>query len=127
MIRPNDCLRAAVAMVIDIHPSRLRYIDSSAKNVDFWNDWTKLLWEKGYKWFHLSPDKLPPTDGLWVACVPSLTGAWTGRHAVVMLGDKLWHDPSNVKPRVRTPRKFFEGYHIVPRDDAAAARGPIAV
>ena len=116
MIRPNDCLRAAVGMVIDIHPSRLRYIPSERGNHSFWSDWTELLKEKGFSWYTYPGDVLPPagTDGPWVAVVPSLTGSWTGRHAVVMIGDKLWHDPSNVKPRVRDPKRFFEGYLIVP-------------
>lgn len=101
-------------MVIDLHPRRIRYIDSQPENVHFWPEWIDLLKEKGWELRTYPAAQCPPTNGPWVACVNSLTGSWSGRHAVVMIGDRLFHDPSNVKPRKRDPRRFFEGYVLVP-------------
>lgn len=112
MLRQNDCLRAAVAMVIDLHPSRLRYIDSR-DNGEFWNEWVQLLAEKGYRMFSHPGAECPPTDGPWIASVPSVRVP-QGRHAVVMVGDKLFHDPCNIAPRSRKPRKFWEGFVLKP-------------
>lgn len=129
----DDCMRMAFSCVTGIHPRRLRYLrpDDYPTGQAFWRDWRALAREKGFRLVRAFNSEGAPLRGrhgggnvapggpwpfaddeLWIAGVPSFHH-YDGLHAVVMLGQQLHYDPSDL-PRSRRPTRIESGWRVKP-------------
>lgn len=124
----DECMRLAFSCVTGIHPRRLRYI--SPEGEKFWKEWRALALQRGYRLkrvFNVEYDPLHglpdapvapcgpwpfADDELWIAGVPSFIH-YGGAHAVVMRGQQLYYDCSDV-PRKRRPTRIESGWRVTP-------------
>lgn len=119
-------MRLAFSCVTGIHPRRLRYI--SPEGEKFWKEWRALALQCGYRLkrvFNVEYDPLHglpnapvapcgpwpfADDELWIAGVPSFIH-YGDAHAVVMRGQQLYYDCSDV-PRSRRPTRIESGWRV---------------
>lgn len=109
-ISNDECFPCCLAMVLDRPRRTIPYHKPSPGGDDpFWHDW---LTAEGieYSIFHPAPGRRflieERLDRLWIAIAPGAGGL---KHAVVMQGAKLFHDPYRWSPRKRRPTKIFYG------------------
>jgi hypothetical protein len=119
-LRKDDCLRAAVGTIINVHPRRMRFIEPNTAN-DFWGLHAEVAREHGWRFYPIIPPgnrqgyRVEAPKGLWIAIVPS-HNIRNATHAIVMEGRRLFHDPSRRYKRTRTPRKITAAWKLSPID-----------
>lgn len=86
-----DCLPAAVAGVLDVPLNLLPEVDHDS--TDWIGDYNARLRDGGFPFQLITAPVLPVLDGRWIAVVPSLMQPAPVKHAVVMNGHRLHHDP----------------------------------
>jgi hypothetical protein len=111
----NDrCLRAAVAMVLDMDYRDVPDIGGTTHNSDFWGQWLAWLIEEqdlNVRFFR-SPQRWDFPSGPWIAVVP----VPDDRHAVAMVGDQFFHDPTRGEPLDEIPERIICGIELTRTD-----------
>lgn len=112
----DECMRAAVAMVLDLDYRAVPRVDTSGADPwKFWGEWSEWLVRKQGVSMRLFPGALAhryAPDGPWIAIVDSRPASPTRTHAIVCEGARLFHDPSVVRPRKRLPDLVYYGVEI---------------
>lgn len=112
----DACLRASVAMVLGLDYRSIPAI-RAVRNPSFWAEWMNYFMSNNIE-FRASPDLR--SKGPWIATVPALGDhPVTDKHAIVMVGDKLFHDPSTANTRKRAPQKIYFGIELTPGRERA--------
>jgi hypothetical protein len=100
----HECMRLAISCVTGIHWRRLRFLDPNDYSINWWEEWDKLLRERGFHMYRTTRAEAEEWGGFWIAGVDSYV--YPGKiHSVVMKGKKLHYDSGQVK-RKRAPTKL---------------------
>ena len=112
--RDDDCFRACLAMVcgVPIHEVPEPVLDDQEL---FWGVYHKWANDRGLRLIYSGTEygRSFPTEGLWIASVPSFCSKHREGHAVVMDGERLFHDPSTGRKRRRRPTKIYSGIEVI--------------
>src|SRR5512146_851296 len=98
----HECMRLAVSCASGIHWRRLRFIDPDDYSINYWQEWDRLLAERDHRIMRATRAEAETSGRFWIACVDSFTLPSPAKHAIVMLGKKLYYDPAQIK-RKRAP------------------------
>lgn len=108
-IKNDECFPCCVAMVLDRSRRSVPYFDPWSQDWrKQWEDWFDAEGIERLTYPPLALKLRAPQDA-WIATVPGYSGLM---HAVVMHGDKLFHDPYRWSPRKRRPRRIYRGLEL---------------
>lgn len=136
----GDCFRACVASILELPIEHLP--NPHHPEFHWWDAWNEWLQDRGFNLVEWDvpkggerPDGLGvwcPLDGFWIATVPSLNvepdpeRPATGRHCIVMEGQRIAHDPSTAKKRTgwEDGDRVFSATVILPLNPVVPAPAP---
>lgn len=95
-------MRLAVSCASGIHWRRLRYFDPIDYSISWWDEWDKLLAERGFAIRRVTREVAEASGEFWIATVDSFVYPKPTTHCVVMHGSRLHYD-SAAKKRKRAP------------------------
>lgn len=98
-------MRLAVSCASGIHWRRLRFLDPDDYSINWWEEWYKLLAERGHFIRLMSRQEAEEWGGYWIATVDSFVYPKPITHCIVMKGKKLHYDSAQIKRR-RAPTKL---------------------
>lgn len=129
----GDCFRACVCSLLELPHEAFESPSPALPHNEWAVAWQRQLMERGF-WMagiEVDPDDEPwyASPGYWIASVPSLNLGTDEngdpiRHAVVMHGTELAHDPSTQNRYTTSPIKSVLGARwLVPLDPAPPQEG----
>lgn len=98
----RECMRLAVSCASGIHWRRLRFFDPADQNVEWWDEWDKLLAERGHRIYRTTRKAAEASGKFWIATVDSFVYPKPVTHCIVMKGGRLHYDSAQ-KKRKRAP------------------------